>query len=159
MSFRCAFAIDDDLHHFAAMWLALPPPPMPTEWVHMDGAAVACLHTAAPFQVELCRVPSGYVIPDHVHPHADTIEVGVEGAVRLAVNGIDAFKRIPDSMMPRVVRGRGIRINATDMHGGRAVARQTAFFYSIQRWIGDPQSVLSDYKGQPLGPRHKEALA
>jgi hypothetical protein len=157
MTFLCAFAIDDDLHRFAASWLADGEKPIPTQWTHMDGAAVSCAYLCAPFQVELCRVPEGYVIPDHVHPNADTIEAGAEGAVRLFVNGIDSFARLTDEMMPRLVRGRGIRINATDIHRGYAVA--DTLFYSIQRWKGTPRSVLSDYRGTPLGPQHVEALA
>lgn len=154
--FRCAYAVLDELHHFAALWLEHPVKNAP-RILYADGAKVERLYVSHEYQIERCTVPAGFVIPNHTHPRADTIEVGVSGAVRLSVNGVDPFAAIPDDRLGAFTRGRGIRINAVDSHGGVALA-DGAVFLSVQRWVGAPMSVLTDYQGDPLGAEH-EALA
>ena len=148
---RVAFAIKDDLHDYAQSirfdW--------PQRMEEVEGAQVAVIHRSGRFQAELCCVRGGFLIPAHVHPHADTIEIGVCGAVRLFVNGIDPFSAIPDDRLPAFTRGRGIRINHNDQHGGIAIPGG-AWFLSVQRWDCEPRSVLTDYMGEPLGHRHDE---
>lgn len=148
MRFRCALALDDDLQRFAAQWLADPVETEAHPVVVADGATVTRIYCRGPFQIERCRVPAGCEIPAHVHPHADTIEVGESGAVRLVVNGTDPFAAVPDDRLSAFTRGRGIRINAADLHGGRALG-EGATFLSVQRWAGEPKSVLTDYVGTP----------
>jgi hypothetical protein len=153
---RCAFAIDDDLHAFARSWLESPS--FDAEHVAVvDGATVERVYRGGAMQVELCRVPAGYRIPEHVHPHADTIEVGVSGAIRLTVNGADPFAFVPDARLAAFTRGRGVRINHADVHGG--VALTDCAFWSIQRWESKPTSVLTDYSGAKLGPQHEALCA
>ena len=150
---RVAFAIEDDLQAYARRvtfaW--------PTSMREVEGAQVATVHREGNFQAELCCVRGGFVIPEHVHPGADTIEVTLAGAVRLTVNGVDPFDRIPDERLPAFAQGRGIRINATDVHGGR-VLPCGAWFLSIQLWVAEPRSVLTDYRGATLGARHEALL-
>lgn len=156
MKLRCGYAIHDDLHAFAEAWIS-GGQAMPLRTTDAGTAQVLCLYREGAYQVELCCMSAGAVIPPHVHPHADTIEVGVFGAVRLSVNGADPYADIPDDRLADFTRMRGIRINATDVHGGRVVGAGAAFL-SIQRWAGDPQSVLTDYRGEPLGGKHKAML-
>lgn len=123
---------------------------------HADGALVACLYRDSTHQVELCCVPPGMVIPDHVHPHADTIEVTVAGVLRLHVNGDDVYAGMADEYVQRLNRWRGIRINRSDVHGTTVpVGGRGAMFLSIQKWTDGPRSVLTDYEGAPLGEAHK----
>lgn len=156
---RTYFGVDDDLQEFAERFLnsggILSSAVALTK---VDGAMVTVLHRDDRFQVELCCVAGGTVIPPHTHPNADTIEVSVAGAMRLLVNGVDPFEGIPDDLVMRRGRWRGIRINHDDVHG-TTVPEPGSVFLSIQRWNGPPQSVLTDYKGAPLGPQHLEMLA
>lgn len=154
--FRCAYEVLDELHHFAALWLAHPVRNQ-ARVLWADGAKVERLYVSHEYQVERCSVPPGFAIPAHTHPRADTIEVGLAGAVRLSVNGVDPFAAVPDARLGAFTRGRGIRINAADSHGGVALG-QGAVFLSVQRWAGEPLSVLTDYAGKPLGAEHEALL-
>lgn len=151
---RVAFAVHDELHAYAQAirfdW--------PQHMVEVEGAQVAVVHRDGPFQAELCCLRGGVLIPEHVHPHVDTIELGVCGAVRLFINGRDPFEAVPDERLAAFVQRRGIRINSDDVHGGR-VLPGGAWFLSVQHWRGAPRSVLSDYQGQPLGQRHSALKA
>lgn len=152
---RTMFGIADDLQDFAEDFLNRPAylagaGPMR----QADGALVTVVYSDARFQVELCAVPGGLVIPDHTHPHADTIEVGLAGALRLHVNGDDPFAGLPDRLLERRNRWRGLRINHDDVHG-TTVTGAGALFFSIQRWTCAPKSVLTDYVGAPLGEQHR----
>jgi hypothetical protein len=153
---RTYFGISDDLQDFAEEFLNRPGYLSDAKMLrHADGALVAVVCQDGSFQVELCSVPAGLVIPDHVHPHADTIEVSVAGALRLRVNGVDPFDGMPDELVARRNRWRGLRINHTDIHG-TTVGEPGAMFFSIQKWRGvEPRSVLTDYAGTPLGSQHK----
>lgn len=156
---RTHFAVDDDLQAFAESWLNGPRQLTEARSLTAaDGALVALLHRDGCYQVELCSVPAGLVIPMHTHPRADTIEVSVAGALRLQVNGVDPFAGLPDELVARRNHWRGIRINHDDVHGTQ-VGAPGAVFLSIQRWQGEPRSVLTDYVGVPLGAQHQGLLA
>lgn len=125
--------------------------------VQVDGVHVARLLKDGRYQVELCCLQAGAAIPTHVHEEADTIEVGVVGAVRLLVDGIDPFERVSDLRLPSFVRRRGISIPAGVPHSG-VVLPCGAWFLSVQRWHNEPRSVLTDYKGARLGAEHESML-
>lgn len=152
---RTFLCVQDDLQDFAEHWLNSPAYLSDAKSLtHADGALVACVYRDDTYQVELCSVPPGLVIPDHVHPNADTIEVSIAGALRLHVNGVDPFAGMPDALVARRNKWRGLRINHDDVHG-TTVGEPGALFFSIQRWLGcPPRSVLTDYVGLPLGEQH-----
>lgn len=154
---RTRFGVKDDLQLFAENWLNSSACLSNAKSVaYADGAIVSCLYQDNQFQVELCCVPPGFVIPDHTHPHADTIEMNVAGVLRLHVNGNAVYPSMTDENMQRLSRGRGIRINRNDVHGTiEPVGKNGALFLSIQKWTGNPASVLTDYRGEPLGDTHK----
>ena len=156
MTFRCAFSIRDELHSLAAHFAHAYDHSL-NEVRSVDGAKVISVYRDGSYQVELCVISPGLVIPAHTHPHADTIEIGYSGYVRLSVNGLDPFSVISDARMPIFTKGRGIRINHMDVHGGAAGANGAAFL-SVQRWVGPVRSVLTDYAGEPLGRQHAELL-
>lgn len=148
MMFRCARAINDGLHDFAASFVASRRVGVADFGILRaaadTGATIGVIHRDGRYQVELCAVPPGR-IPAHSHKRVDTIEVGLAGAVRLDVNGIDPFGFVPDDRLGRFTHGRGIRINAGDAHGG-TVLPGGAWFLSVQHWFdGEPTSVLEDY--------------
>lgn len=151
---RVEYAIEDDLQCFAKNWLAGPILVHASALREADGTQVATLHRDGRWQVELCCVRGQVEIPEHTHPEVDTIEVTVCGAIRLTVNGIDPFDWVPDGRLPGFVRARGIRINAVDRHGGK-VLPGGVMFLSIQRWRLTPSSVLTNYRGLPLGNEHQ----
>jgi quercetin dioxygenase-like cupin family protein len=155
MRLRTHFGIADDLQDFAEDFLNRRGYLANMRSLQRaDGALVALVCREGVYQVELCAVPGGLVIPDHTHPQADTIEVGLAGALRLRVNGVDPFEGLPDALIERRNRWRGLRINHDDVHG-TTVGQPGAMFFSIQRWRGEPRSVLTDYAGEPLGPQHR----
>jgi hypothetical protein len=155
---RTFFGIDDDLQAFAEEWMSREGQLANAQSLTLaDGALVSVLYREGHFQVEMCAVPGGLVIPPHTHPQADTIEVGIAGALRLTVNGVDPFSHVPDERLPKLTKGRGLRINHNDVHG-TVVTMPGSLFLSIQRWTGEPKSVLTDYSGAPLGPQHEGML-
>lgn len=154
---RTHFGVDDDLQAFAERWLNSPGYLSHAKsMAHADGALVACVYRDSTYQVELCCVPPGLVIPDHVHPHADTIEVTVAGVLRLHVNGEDVYSGMSDEYVQRLNLWRGVRINRRDVHGTVSpVGECGAMFFSIQKWTDGPRSVLTDYVGGALGETHR----
>jgi hypothetical protein len=158
---RCLFGEDDALHRFAERFLQT------ASFFGMNAAndalalgevVVAKLHTEGAFQVELVAVQGGYYIPPHVHPHMDSIEVNVAGAVRFVVNGNDVFKGLTDARLLQRSKMRGLRINRSDVHHGQ-VLPCGALFLSIQHWREAPGSVGLDYRGTPLNAHHADLLA
>jgi hypothetical protein len=150
---RTIWGVDDDLQDFAQDLLNRPRLLSRTRdlrWA--DGAMVAVIAREGQYQAELCTLCGGVLIPDHVHPQADTIEVGLFGAMRLVVNGRDPFDGASDDRIAKH-RWTGVRINSADVHGGR-VPPTGAMFLSVQRWAGPVLSVLTDYRGALLGPEH-----
>lgn len=150
--------VNDELQEFAEGWLnGKSCLSNAKSIVYADGAMVSCLYRDGTYQVELCCLPPGMSIPDHVHPHADTIEVTVAGVLRIHVNGQDVYAGMTDEYLQRLNHGRGLRINHDDIHGTiKPVGAQGALFLSIQKWIdGPPRSVLTDYMGEPLGNIHR----
>ncbi len=147
MRLRTAFEVDDDLQRYAEAFLFARAGCLATggEVRDIGSAQFAVLAREAPYQVEMGIVRGGELIPDHVHPHADTIEIGVAGGVRLKVNGADPFAAVPDERLAAFTRRRGIRINRCDWHGGQVLAGG-AVFLSVQRWIGPPSSVIVDFE-------------
>lgn len=159
---RCLFAKNDDLHEFADKFLRysnffsmLASGSNMWDW----GDATVCrLHTAEPFQVELVTVRGGYYIPPHVHPHMDSIEVNLSGAVRFVINGDDVFENTTDERLLQRMHLRGIRIDHNDIHHGQ-VLPCGACFLSFQKWHKPATSVGLDYKGTPLNELHQLSLA
>lgn len=153
---RC---VRDDLQSFAEDWLNGPAHLWNAKSIsHADGVLVSCLYQDEQFQVELCCASPGLVIPDHIHPHADTIELNVVGVLRLHVNREDIYAGLTDENAQRLSHW-GVRINSTDIHGTvTPVGKNGAMFLSIQKWVGKPQSVLTDYIGSPLGNLHQEII-
>ena len=158
---RTFLGFDDDLQEFAQGWMNSPGCLSNAKSItHADGVMVACLYRDSTYQVELCCVPAGQVIPDHTHPHADTIEVTVAGVLRLHINGRDVYAGMTDEYVQRLNRWRGIRINRGDVHGTASpVGERGALFLSIQKWAYRPRSVLTDYVGAPLGEIHRGMMS
>lgn len=152
-----ALGVDDDLQAFAAEFVR-GPLPMAIDSRQVDGAMVSTLAREGVFQVELCCVRGGMLIPQHLHPHADTIEIGIAGGLRLQVNGVDPFAASGMDRLTRQHRAAvGVRINHDDWHG-TVVPPCGSVFLSVQRWSIDPLSVLTDYIGCPIGTEHGAML-
>ena len=156
---RCIGGQDDALLAYASEFLYARPASLAGALLMRDvgNLQVAVLARDGQFQVELGVLAGGTVIPAHVHPHVDTIEIGVAGAVRLMVNGVDPFAAVPDERLGRFTRSRGIRINRGDLHSG-LVLPGGAMFLSVQCWSGLPSSVLEDYVGEPVSSMHRTGV-
>lgn len=154
---KTVFGIEDDLQEFAERWLSEGRHLTQAKSInYVDGVLVSCLYRDSKFQVELCCAPPRFVIPNHTHPNADTIEVPVYGVLRLHVNGIDIYDGVNEKTASRMNRGVGVRINHNDIHGTTfPVGEGGAIFLSVQSWNGSPKSVLTDYVGSPLGEMHR----
>lgn len=158
---RTFLGVSDELQDFAEDWLNGSANLSSAKSLsNADGVLVACLYRDSTYQVEMCCASPGLVIPDHVHPHADTIELTVAGILRLRVNGKDVYSGMSDEYVQRLNHWRGIRINRGDIHGtAYPVGERGAIFLSIQKWVDSPRSVLTDYDGVPLGGIHRRMLS
>lgn len=158
MRFYCAFPKDDELQSFAKHWLStfsiLNMKADPSDLIDVGPVRTSVLHKEGQFQVELCMIDAGYVIPEHVHPNMDSIEVPLSGGVRFTINGIDPYVNVNDDRLIQFGRGKGWRINSDDVHGGRVMG-SGAVFLSIQHWKTEPKKVLSDYVGGFLSRQHE----
>ena len=144
---RCLFGKDDALHDFADRFLReaslFSMAAHGKDMLDLGDAHVCKLHTEGDYQVELVTVRGGYYIPPHVHPHMDSIEVNLAGAVRFVINGDDVFNLMSDERLLQRTRLRGLRIDRQDVHKGQ-VLPCGATFLSIQKWNRQPGSVGLD---------------
>ncbi|MEZ0259404.1 MAG: hypothetical protein ACAH80_00245 [Alphaproteobacteria bacterium] len=116
------------------------------------------------FQVQMFIVPEGTIIPEHVHPNVDSIEIYVGGNYRLSHSG--KFTS-PESdicedggpLKMAKLRGYAIRVKPHHLHGG-VFGKGGGVFLSIQHWLNgvEPHCVARDYTGTTMGPDHKEKV-
>lgn len=119
------------------------------------------LYQAGAFQVQLFIFPAGTEVPEHRHPHVDTIELRVAGDFDFRVAGISSIPLdfLADRRGP-VSRwwGRGVRVRPGDWHD-LSVGASGAAFLSVQHWLqGEPSTVGLDWEGRPVNKLHAEAL-
>lgn len=140
----------ESVKRFAALWLRrekesqapLKPP------VCVEGATTELLYRDGCYQVERCTLRAHTEIPDHVHPHIDSVE--------LFVTGYSAFRIAGRVSHP--LPGDRVRVRPGDVHGA-TVGATGVVFLSLQRWINrTPSHVLDDWRGATMGPSHKRRL-
>lgn len=134
---------------FAAKWLSSNAPRVPIgEPVRIDGATVELLFRQGQYQVERCTIDPDTEIPDHVHPHIDSVEYFVGGASRFR---IAQWSGVPTP-------GETVRIRPGIVHGA-SVGHTGVVFLSLQHWIGIPPShVTDDWQGATMGDTHKQRI-
>lgn len=158
--FECLFGRNDKLHWFAESALAgrmlFPAEPLST--AEYDGVTAHVLYRNGEFQAELIVCAPNVVLPDHAHPRADSIEVFYQGSLRFNVGGRDVLPGMDDRRFARVIKGRGVRIDAGVRHSVR-VGSEGAVFHSFQRWRGcEPRPIGDDWDGEPVSRAHLERL-
>lgn len=116
------------------------------------------------FQVQMFIVPEGTVIPEHVHPNVDSLEVYVGGNIRFSHSG--KFVSPPEDVVANdgplglaKVRGQMVRVRPNDIHGG-VFGKGGGVFLSIQHWLNGvkPHCVARDYTGMTMGPDHMQKV-
>lgn len=160
---HCLYQVHDDLHDFAEHVMnELTFATMngePELMRDFGGVQTSVLHRDGPYQVELVVVAPGLVIPPHVHPGTDSIEIGVSGLMRFTIDGEEPHADIEDDGRLMVfLKGKGLRIPATAVHGGVAHKAYGAKFLSVQRWEGPQTFIGNNYVGQGVSGKHEEVL-
>jgi hypothetical protein len=116
------------------------------------------------FQVQMFIVPEGTIIPEHVHPNVDSIEIYVGGNYRLSHSGkfTNLESEVAEDGSPlkmAKLRGYAIRVRPDHIHGG-VFGKGGGVFLSIQQWLNGvkPHCVARDYSGMTMGPDHKDKV-
>ena len=116
------------------------------------------------FQVQMFAVPGGTIIPEHMHPNVDSIEVYVGGDIRFSHSGKYVYP--VDQLVPRngplglaFKRGTTIRVRPHDLHGA-VFGEGGGVFLSVQHWLNGvkPHCVGADYSGVTMGEHHLQGV-
>lgn len=112
------------------------------------------------FQVQMFAVPGGTVIPEHIHPNVDSIEVYVGGNIRFSHSGkyVSPASELFANNGPLGLaskRGLTVRVRPNDIHGG-TFGEGGGVFLSVQHWLNGvaPHCVAADYSGITMGQDH-----
>ena len=151
----------DPLYQFACAYLDRHPirADMPAEGARSNVGAIegALLFRDGDFQVQLFSVPPHYIVPAHVHPNVDSIEVYVDGPIKFSHRGAFVFDTIerPCDGDAASYTWRMLRVLPDDMHGA-VVGAAGARFMSIQHWLNGvkPDCVGRDYTGPVVDEAH-----
>lgn len=159
---RCLNSRQDNLHIWAEHWVNTATMksmvPEPEKMADYGNVSTAILDRDGAYQVELCVLQGGVVVPLHTHPRMNSIEIGLAGGTRFTLNGRAVLGDLSDEKLIRFITGRGLRFNSDDVHGG-VVLKCGAMFLSIQHWhTGEPTSVALDYQGEPFSDVHSKSL-
>lgn len=156
--------VDRALEEFAEQYFengAMRMKPPQDNVLRVDGLTGIVLYREPPHQVELILFEPNCRVPQHVHPHIDSIEVAYSGWLELWVAGrrstLPEMSTRADGMARDLLRW--IPIPRASWHGG-TILQKHAIFLSVQRWEDlAPTHVVLDWRGEPLGPEHEQALA
>ena len=151
----------DQLYQFACAYLDENPvyANMPAEGPRSKIAEFegVLLKRAGNFQVQLFIMPPNYVVPAHVHPNVDSIEVYVDGAMRFSHGGSYVFDTIDRQPLDDSgsYKWRMLRVRPEDRHGA-VIGPLGARFISIQHWLNGvtPDCVALDYTGPVVDEDH-----
>ena len=112
----------------------------------VPGRARVVLHREGQFQAELIMFAPGAVVPAHRHPHVDSIDTVVSGAVDLVTgSGQRVWPAKPRASGVSRWFGRFLPIAATEAHGG-SVGPEGACIVSFQQWHhGTPGHIVEDW--------------
>jgi len=115
----------------------------PVRSLNGEGWTVHLRHRDGLYQVEEVILAPHVVVPQHRHPHVDSVEHYLGGTFVLIVSG-HRFEAGPQLRRLR----RSVPIRATDWHGAE-VGAEGARFLSIQKWDGNVpvSSVAIDWEG------------
>ena len=158
----------DDLQKFAAQYLkhagGLGAVPFHGAVDRVENVTSVLMYREGQFQVQMFIVPEGTIIPEHVHPNVDSIEIYVGGNYRLSHSGkfTNPATDIAEDGGPlklAKLRGHAIRVKPDHLHGG-VFGKGGGVFLSIQHWLNGvaPNCVARDYSGQTMGPDHKDKV-
>ena len=145
-----------------ANWFAAQPgfgvPQSPFDGVTRVGAfSGLVLYRKAPYQVQLWQCDPNSEIPDHSHPHVDSIQQYLSGEMSLRLNGREVMPMNTvkdDGSGYSTARGAFIRVRPTDNHGA-TIGPMGACFLTYQHFLdNNPRSVHMDWEGEPLSDEH-----
>lgn len=158
----------DDLQIFARNFLkkagVLGAVPFHGAVDRIENVTSVLMYRRGQFQVQMFIVPEGTIIPEHVHPNVDSIEVYVGGNYRLSHSG--KFTNLESDIVANdgplglaKLRGYMIRVRPNHIHGG-VFGKGGGVFLSIQKWLNGvkPHCVARDYSGTTMGPDHKNKV-
>lgn len=112
-------------------------------------------------QAQIFIVPPNTVLPEHTHPNVEVALVYVTGQFFACKDGIPvvtAEQMIHDSSGNCPLAWKRVDLEPGGRHSA-TVGPQGCVFMSFQRWVdGNPNSIHSDWVGQPLGENHIKEL-
>ncbi len=119
------------------------------------------IHRNPPFQTQLFIAQPNTIVPEHIHPNVDSIEVYVGGDLHFSHSGKYVFDKETVSENKEhpfgiaLTRNAIVRVKPNDIHGGYSGSSGAAFL-SIQHWLNGvtPHCVAADYEGVVMGPDH-----
>lgn len=130
----------------------------------IEDVTAILLYRRDQFQVQLFAVPEGVIIPEHRHPHVDTVQVYVGGNIMFTLNGRhnypqDELHMLDGPLACASKRGVAMRVRPDQVHGA-IVGAGGGVFMAIQHWQGGikPHCVGADYEGVAMGEKHRAAV-
>lgn len=158
----------DELQKFAHLFLknagVLGAVPFHGAVDRIENVTSVLMYREGQFQVQMFIVPEGTIIPEHVHPNVDSIEIYVGDNFRLSHSG--KFTNPESDIAPdggplgfAKLRGHAIRVRPDHLLGG-IFGKGGGVFLSIQHWLNGvkPHCVARDYTGTTMGPDHQEKV-
>lgn len=153
----------DDLQKFARFYMknfgVMGAVPLHGAVDRVENVTSVLMYRQGQFQVQMFIVPEGTIIPEHVHPNVDSIEIYVGGNYRLSHSGKFAISE--EDLVEKgplkigKLRGYAIRVKPHHIHGG-VFGKGGGVFLSIQQWLNGvkPHCVARDYSGTTMGHDH-----
>ncbi|NOT15736.1 MAG: hypothetical protein HOP21_09230 [Methylotenera sp.] len=154
----------DELEKFAQYFLSkvnvLAAVPFAGAVSYIEDVTSVLMFRQGQFQVQMFIVPEGTVIPEHIHPNVDSMEVYMGGNIKFSHSGkfvslAENISAQPGSLGIAKLRGMTIRVKPNDLHGG-VFGAGGGVFLSIQHWLNNiaPHCVARDYSGLSMGADH-----
>lgn len=142
-----------DVSHFAKWYLKNNMPlllPMPYEVYSSDDATSMCLFRHKRYQFELYLIYPDPVIPLHLHPGVENIEVDVTSIQKAVIEKNVPAAAIFAPQPPDEYHGRSIKTKASS---------SGFMLFSAQKWDDgiEMSTIAARWKGHTAGPKH-EAL-
>lgn len=126
---------------------------------HIGDVTAVLWYRKGQFQVRQFIVPPNYVIPAHVHPNVDSLELYLGGEIEFSlgdkfiISHADALA--VSSCGTAIKRGTLTHVRPHDLHGGK-FGPNGGVFMSIQHWLNGvkPHCVSADYSGLVMSEEH-----
>jgi hypothetical protein len=157
---RCLFGVKDDLHDYAeAIHARLAEFAQHDSLADLDSAQWACrvVNRTGNLQAELIRINPCEVIPQHIHPHVDSVDLIIAGDIDLVISGKRIAEGYSKDRRSSFLKRAGLRIAANAPHGG-STGPDGVLFISCQKWDVPPSHIALAWAGPSCTAEHARML-